>query len=205
MKIILLGKPGAGKGTQAELLSERFKIPIIAIGEVLRNLERKKTRLGKLIGVYINKGRLVPDWIVTNIVKKEIRRKKRYILDGYPRNVNQAHEFEKFEKIDYVIDIDVPDSIIVKRLSARRECVCGMTYNLLTNPPKKDLICDVCGKKLYRRKDDTPKTIKRRLIVYKAQTNPLIDFYKRKGILIRVNGNLPIKKTFNLILKNLKK
>ncbi len=204
MKIILLGKPGAGKGTQAELLSNWFKIPIISMGEILRNIERRKTKLGKLIGSYINKGRLIPDWIATNIVKKEIRGKKGYILDGYPRNINQAKEFEGFERIDYVIDIYVPDSIIVKRLSARRECVCGMSYNLLTNPPKKDLICDVCERKLYRRKDDNPKTIKRRLIVYKKRTKPLIDFYKRKGVLIRVNGNLPIKKTFNQIIKNLK-
>jgi len=205
MKIVLVGKPGAGKGTQGELLSKKLKIPIISMGEILRKLERKNTKIGKIIKKYIDKGVLLPDEIATEIVKKKIRNKKDFILDGHPRDLNQAVELEKFTKIDYAINIDVPNEIIIKRLSARRECSCGMTYNLITNPPKKDMVCDVCGRKLYRRKDDEPKVIKKRIKIYEKETKPLLDFYKKKGILINVNGNLPIEKTFAQIIKKLKK
>jgi len=207
MILVFLGKPGSGKGTQATLLSKKLKIPAISMGELLRKIEKENSPLGKFVKKRIDKGLLMPDEITFKILKKRLQRKdcrKGFIIDGFPRTVSQAEMLEKIKKVDKVIYIDVPDKVIVKRLSSRRECSCGAVYNMITNPPKNDEICDVCGKKLYIRNDDKPETVKKRLNVYNKQTKPLIDFYKKKKLLAKVNGNQEIKKIFKDIMKILK-
>ncbi|MEM4336390.1 MAG: nucleoside monophosphate kinase [Candidatus Woesearchaeota archaeon] len=207
MKLVILGKPGSGKGTQAGLISKKLRIPHISTGEILRKLERENTLIAKLIKKRIDKGFFIPDTIAADITFKRIRRndcKKGFILDGFPRNVQQAKMLDKKFEIDKVIYIDLSDSIIIKRLSARRECYCGRVYNMITNPPKKDEICDICGRKIYIRNDDKPAIIKNRLKLYRKTAKPLIDFYKKKKILIKVNGNQPIKELFKVIINSLK-
>jgi len=207
MILVFLGKPGSGKGTQATLLSKKLKIPAISMGELLRKIEKENSPLGKFVKKRIDKGLLMPDEITFKILKKRLQRKdcrKGFIIDGFPRTVSQAEMLEKIKKVDKVIYIDVPDKVIVKRLSSRRECSCGAVYNMITNPPKNDEICDFCGKKLYIRNDDKPETVKKRLNVYNKQTKPLIDFYKKKKLLAKVNGNQEIKKIFKDIMKILK-
>ena len=206
MIIIFLGKPGSGKGTQANLVSKKFKIPVISMGEILRGMEKQKTPMGRFIKSRIDRGKFVPDKIAFEILKKRIQKKdckKGYVLDGFPRTLEQARMFK--EKIGRVIYIDVSDKTIIKRLSSRWECSCGMTYNMLTNPPKKDKICDKCGRRLYRRKDDEPETIRKRLEIYNEQTRPLIKFYSSKNLLIKVNGEKSIKEIYTDVLGILKK
>lgn len=205
MKLVLIGKPGSGKGTQEELISRKFRIPVIATGSIFRNIEKEKTKLGRLVKSLIDKGNFVPDEITNEIIRKELEKKKGFILDGYPRNVGQAKFLDGYQKLDRVVYLEVPDSVIIRRLAARRECVCGMTYNLLTKKPKKDLICDRCGRKLYRRKDDDPRVARRRLNTYKKITKPVVDHYRKRGLLVSVNGNLPIEKTYRQILSRLRK
>jgi adenylate kinase len=193
MIIIFLGKPGSGKGTQAVLVSKRLKIPVISTGEILRNIERGKTPLSRLVRERIDRGMLIPDKLAVKIVEKRLQEKdckNGFILDGFPRTLNQARLFKK--NIDKVIYIDVSDKTIVRRLSSRLECSCGMTYNMITNPPRKDNTCDKCGRKLYRRKDDESKTIRKRLKIYNKLTRPLIKFYSQKGILERIDGEKSI-------------
>ena len=206
MKLIILGKPGSGKGTQAETISKKLRIPQIATGEILRGIERQKTALAKLIKSRIDKGLFIPDKLAAQITFNRLKKKdckKGFILDGFPRNVNQARMLDKKFKIDKVIYLDVPDSLIVKRLSSRRECYCGMVYNMITNPPKRDEVCDKCGRKLYRRKDDAPETIKKRLKIYNKMTRPVVGFYRKKKILAKVDGSQEIKKVSNEAMKKI--
>ena len=193
MKLIMLGAPGAGKGTQAQMLSERLDIPTISTGAIIRAAIKKGTETGKKASVLIDKGQLVPDEVVIDIVKERLLEddcKNGFILDGFPRTIPQAEALDEMGVgIDKVLDIDVPDEAIISRLSGRRECPkCGSTYHVENNPTKDGIHCDKCGEELVSRKDDNPETIKARLEVYHKQTEPLINFYKNKGILIVAKG-----------------
>jgi len=212
VRIILLGPPGSGKGTQAKLLSKKYSIPHIAMGDILREEVAKKTPLGEKVNVYMSKGELVPDEIVIEVLKKRLQEADcvdGFILDGFPRTLNQAKALDNMLnelnlKIDAVIYIDVPDEEIMKRLSLRRTCkVCGRIYNLHYNPPKQDGKCDVCGGELIIRDDDKPEVIKNRLKVYNDQTKPLVNYYETHKLLIRINGVDPIDKVFQQIVEKL--
>ena len=214
MKIIMLGAPGAGKGTQAKMLSEKYDIPHISTGDIFRANIKNNTELGKKAKSYMDAGQLVPDELVVDLVVDRIKAKdcfKGFILDGFPRTIPQAEALDyalnnQNEKIDYAINVDVPDEDIIERMSGRRACVgCGATYHLVYNPTKKEGICDVCGEKLILRDDDKPETVKKRLQVYHEQTQPLIDFYEKKGALLTVDGTQDIKVVFEDITKVLDK
>ena len=202
MKIILLGAPGAGKGTQGELISEKYNIPKISTGDILREAVREKTPLGLKAKEIMEQGGLVSDDIILGIIKNRINQqdcKKGYILDGFPRTIEQARGFEKIvgNGNPIVLYINLGKDEIIKRLSSRRICPkCGAIYNLTVNPPKKDGICDNCQSKLIQRDDDMPETIEKRYKVYSESTKPLIDYYKEKGILFEINGNDEIEKIF---------
>ncbi len=200
MNIILLGAPGAGKGTQAEAISEKLNIPAISTGFIIRNAISAGNEVGKLAKDYIDKGQLVPDEVVTKILLERLEEddcKNGYILDGYPRTLPQAQALvDNNIVIDKVIDIEVADDVIVERLSGRRECSkCGRTYHILYNKPSVDGKCDVCGGELIRREDDNPETIKQRLVVYHNQTEPLIEFYTKRGLLVVAKGNETVENT----------
>ncbi len=214
MKIIMLGAPGAGKGTQAKMLSEKYDIPHISTGDIFRANIKNNTELGKKAKSYMDAGQLVPDELVVDLVVDRIKAKdcfKGFILDGFPRTIPQAEALDyalnnQNEKIDYAINVDVPDEDIIERMSGRRACVgCGATYHLVYNPTKKEGICDVCGEKLILRDDDKPETVKKRLQVYHEQTQPLIDHYEKKGALLTVDGTQDIKVVFEDITKVLDK
>lgn len=205
MNIIMLGPPGAGKGTQAQMLAEKYGIPQISTGDILRAAVAEGTELGKKAKEYMDKGQLVPDEVVIGIVKERLSKpdcEKGFILDGFPRTVAQAEALdgilkEMGKKIDYVINIVVPDEEILKRLTGRRTCkVCGAMYHIIYNPPKVEGKCDKCGGDLYQRDDDKEETIKNRLSVYHSQTAPLIDYYRKKGVLIDIDGTKDIKTIF---------
>ncbi len=208
MKLILLGKPGSGKGTQAEKIAVEFGIPQISAGVLLRKIEKDDTPLGREVKSHIDKGSLVPDELVIKMIFERLQDsdcKKGYILDGFPRTVNQAEKLDEKIKIDKVIDIDIPDDVIVNRMANRRSCLkCGATYNLLTKKPKKDEICDVCGTKLTIRADDNPETVRNRLKIYNENTKPLIEHYKKKKLLVTVDGNRAIDVIFEDVKKILK-
>jgi len=208
MNIILLGPPGGGKGTQARFITEKFGIPQISTGDMLRDAVTNKTDLGLKAKEYMDAGKLVPDDLVIQIVEERLKRddcKDGFILDGFPRTLLQAEALDKIltrmsKKIDYVINIDVPAEDIVKRLTSRRICKkCGNIYNLLSNPPKIDGKCDICGGELYQREDDKEETVRRRLQVYKEDTEPLIMYYKSKGVLKTIDGRKDIDDVKNLI------
>jgi len=193
MKIIFLGPPGAGKGTYASRLTPILKLPHISSGDMVREEIKAQTELGKLMKEYSDKGKLGPDEIMIKILAKRLRKpdcKKGCILDGFPRTIKQAEALEKISEIDLVININVPDEIIITRLSNRLTCKkCGTIYNKLTLKPKKDNICDQCGGQLYQREDDKPKVIQERLNVYRKKTEPLIEHYKKKNLLKNVSCN----------------
>lgn len=193
MKIILLGPPGAGKGTYASRLTPILKLPHISSGDMVRDEIKAQTELGKLMKEYSDKGKLGPDEIMIKILAKRLRKpdcKKGCILDGFPRTIKQAEALERIMKIDLVINLNVPDQIIIKRLSNRLTCKkCGTIYNKLTLKPKKENICDQCGGELYEREDDKPKVIQERLSVYRKKTEPLIEHYKKKNLLKNVSCN----------------
>lgn len=212
MRIILLGPPGSGKGTQAGLLSKKYGIPHIAMGDILREEVARGTSLGKKVNVYMSKGELVPDEIVIEVLKERIKKpdcKNGFILDGFPRTLNQAKALDAMLdelgfRIDAVVYIDVPDEEIVRRLSLRRTCrVCGRVYNLHYNPPKQDGKCDVCGGELFIRDDDKPDVIRNRLKVYNEQTRPLVSYYEESKLLVRVDGVNSIDNVFQQIVKKL--
>jgi len=208
MKIIFLGKPGSGKGTYAQMLSEEFGIPKFVAGDLLRKEVRGKTKLGKLIAGYIDKGNLAPAEIVVKLMEKNIKNKKDFIIDGFPRSLEQLNLFsERKIRIDVVFYLNCSDEEVIKRLINRRTCIkCNKVYNLVTNPPKEEGKCDVCGGKLVIRKDETKEGIKQRLKVYKKETLPVIEYYRKKGILVEINGNKPINVVYKKIksyLKNL--
>ncbi|MBO7288519.1 MAG: adenylate kinase [Clostridia bacterium] len=205
MKLIMLGAPGAGKGTQAIILSERYEIPTISTGVIIRAAIKNGTETGKMAKDYIEKGQLVPDSVVIGIIKERLAEddcKNGFILDGFPRTIPQAQALDEFGiEIDKVLDIEVPDEAIVERLSGRRECSkCGATYHLSNNPSKKGDKCERCEGDLVCRKDDAPETVLSRLEVYHSQTEPLIEFYKNKGILYVADGTKGVEATTKEII-----
>ena len=198
MKLILLGAPGAGKGTQAELLAEKFSIPAISTGKMLREAMRNGSELGEAVREIMDSGRLVPDDTVLMIVRNRIARedcKNGYILDGVPRTLSQAVALDAADiAIDYVVSIEIADDVIEKRMTGRRVCPgCGASYHIANNPPKTEGICDLCGKPLMIRKDDAPETVLKRLEVYHASTEVLKAYYAKQGKLRLVEGNQPIE------------
>lgn len=199
MKIILIGPPASGKGSQAELLSEKFNLKHISAGALLRKEKHKNTERAKLVKSFIDKGKFAPDEITNELMKEAIT--ENCILDGYPRNLEQAKYLESFTKIDHVFLITASEKLIYKRLLSRRTCTkCGAVYNLITKPPKDETKCDFCGGKLYIRVDDTNEGIKERLRLYEKNTKPLIEYYKNKGILKEIDGEQPIDKVFSDIV-----
>ena len=210
MKIIMLGAPGAGKGTQAKMIAEKCGIPHISTGDIFRANIKNGTELGAKAKEYMDKGLLVPDELVCDLVVDRIQQadcEKGYILDGFPRTIPQAEALEAAlnaieQKLDYAIDIDVPDENIINRMSGRRACVgCGATYHVVFNPTKVEGKCDVCGESLILRDDDKPETVKKRLDVYHTQTQPLIDFYSARKVLVEVDGTQLMDKVFEDIMK----
>jgi len=205
MNIVLLGPPGIGKGTVAAKLSKKLNIPHIATGDMLRENVAEKTELGIKAKSYMDKGGLVPDELVIEMIKERLSRddcKKGFILDGFPRTINQADEISKFVKIDKVVNIQAKDEVIIGRIGRRFVCgQCGAIYHLDFIKPKKGGICDKCGSELYQREDDKPKAVKERLKVYWEKTEPLINYYKEKGLIIDVDGSGSPDEEFNLVLK----
>lgn len=208
MKLVLIGCPGAGKGTQAKMLSKKYDIAHISTGDLLREQIKKGTELGKKVSEIINAGGLVSDDIVSAMLAERIKAddcKKGYILDGYPRNVSQAEGLDSIVgSLDKVICFDVDDETIVDRMSGRRSCPkCGKMYHIKYNPPKSEGVCDDCGETLIQRADDNEETVLNRLKVYHETTAPVIDFYENKGILMRTNGVGDINEIFNNVTKAL--
>lgn len=210
MKIIMLGAPGAGKGTQAKMIAEKYGVPHISTGDIFRANIKNQTELGMEAKKYMDEGKLVPDELTVKILLDRVAKEdcaNGYVLDGFPRTIPQAEVLtEALEKlndaVDYAIDVDVPDENIVKRMSGRRACVnCGATYHIVHIPPKTENICDKCGSELILRDDDKPETVLNRLKVYHDQTQPLIDYYTEKGILRTVDGTKDMKDVFEDIVK----
>ncbi|MCI6498129.1 adenylate kinase [Lachnospiraceae bacterium HCP1S3_C3] len=210
MKIIMLGAPGAGKGTQAKKIADKYSIPHISTGDIFRANIKEGTELGKKAKTYMDQGLLVPDELVVDLVVDRVQQddcSNGYVLDGFPRTIPQAESLdaalEKLgDKIDYAINVEVPDENIVRRMSGRRACLaCGATYHLVHIPPKKEGICDNCGKELVLRDDDKPETVTKRLNVYHEQTQPLIDYYTTKNVLAEVDGTKDMEEVFQDIVK----
>ena len=210
MKIVMLGAPGAGKGTQAKMIAEKYSIPHISTGDIFRANIKNGTELGKKAKSFIDKGQLVPDELTLDLIMdrfKEDDCKNGYVLDGFPRTIPQAEALDEAlkangEKVDFAIDIDVPDENIVRRMGGRRACVnCGATYHIVYSPTKVEGKCDKCGEELIVRDDDKPETVLSRLEVYHNQTQPLIDYYNEQGILKSVDGPIDMKDVFNEIVK----
>ena len=198
MKLILLGAPGAGKGTQAEILCDRLNIPTISTGNMIREAMKSGTEMGLKAKEYAENGKLVPDEVVIGIVDERLRMEdcqNGFILDGFPRTIPQAEALDRMGIIiDRVVDINVPDEVITRRVSGRRACLdCGSTYHIETKKPQVDGICDRCGSTLVQRKDDLPETVLERLHVYHAQTEPLRDYYAAAGKLLVVDGQQGIQ------------
>nr|WP_201756905.1 adenylate kinase [Isachenkonia alkalipeptolytica] len=212
VRLILLGPPGAGKGTQAVSISEKYKIPHISTGDIFRYNIKNQTELGEKAKAYMDQGLLVPDEVVVEIVEDRLKDqdcKQGFLLDGFPRTVNQAEALEAVLKgmstgLDKVINIEVDKEILVRRAVGRRICKnCGATYHIEFNPPGKPGICDKCSGELYQRDDDNEKTVGKRIEVYLDETQPLIDFYQEKGKLVTINGNNDIAVVFDKIIESL--
>ena len=210
MKIIMLGAPGAGKGTQAKKIAAKYNIPHISTGDIFRANIKNGTELGKKAKTFMDQGLLVPDELVVDLVVDRVNQEdcaNGYVLDGFPRTIPQADALTKAlaelgQKMDYAINVEVPDQNIVNRMSGRRACVnCGATYHIVYAPTKKENICDNCGGELILRDDDKPETVKKRLGVYHEQTQPLIDYYTEAGILREVDGTIDINDVFAEIVK----
>jgi adenylate kinase len=209
MNLILLGAPGAGKGTQAELLANELQIPTISTGNILREAIRNQTPIGQMAKNLIDNGQLVPDDVILGIVEERLARedcKAGYILDGVPRTVAQAEALVRMGiQIDRVISIEIDDAVIVKRMTGRRVCSgCGASYHITEHPPKKDGVCDLCGQDLIIRKDDEPETVLKRLTVYHDQTAPLIGHYREFGKLVSVDGTQSVEAVTEAIINALK-
>ena len=209
MKIIMLGAPGAGKGTQAKMIAAKYNIPHISTGDIFRANIKNGTELGAKAKEYMDKGLLVPDELVVDLVIdrfKEPDCANGYVLDGFPRTIPQAEALDKAlaaigESIDYAINVEVPDDNIINRMGGRRACVgCGATYHIVYSPTKVEGKCDTCGADLIIRDDDKPETVKNRLEVYHEQTQPLIDYYNGKGIVREVDGTVDMKDVFAAIV-----
>jgi adenylate kinase len=202
MKLVIFGPPGAGKGTLAQGLQSKLGIPHLDMGELLRDEVRRGTDVGKIVSAYISQGKLAPDEVVFQVLRQKLEQTKGYILDGFPRTLAQAEMLEKVSPPDLVLNLVVPEEVIIRRLSARRLCEkCGAIYNLISLPPAKEGICDRCGGGLYLREDDRPEIVKERLRVYKEQTEPVLEFYRKKGILREVEGAESKEETLNRALK----
>lgn len=210
MKIVMLGAPGAGKGTQAKMISEKYNVPHISTGDIFRANIKENTPLGQKAKEYMDKGLLVPDELVVDLVVDRLQQddcKKGYVLDGFPRTIPQAESLDAAlakvgDKMEYAIDVNVPDENIVNRMGGRRACVgCGATYHIVYNPTKVEGICDACGEKLILRDDDKPETVQKRLGVYHEQTQPLIDYYTKAGILKEVDGTVDMEEVFQNIVQ----
>ncbi len=212
MRIVLLGGPGSGKGTQAKMLTDKINVPQISTGDIFRAAVKEGTPMGIKAKSYMDKGELVPDDVVVGVVEERLTKpdlEGGYMLDGFPRTLPQAEALDSIlqkagQSIDHAILVDVPDEELVKRLSGRRTCPnsdCGKMYHVMFNPPKKEGICDACGGELYQRDDDKEATIRERLTVYNSQTAPLIDYYDKKGLLRRVEGVGDINDIFDRIMK----
>ena len=209
MKIIMLGAPGAGKGTQAQMIAEKFGIPHISTGDIFRANIKNGTELGKKAKEFMDKGLLVPDELTVQLLLDRVANedcKDGYVLDGFPRTIPQADvldsELTKLgDKVDFAVNVDVPDENIVRRMSGRRACLkCGATYHIEHIPPKTEGICDKCGSELVQREDDKPETVQNRLSVYHEQTQSLIDYYDKKNILRTVDGTKDMQEVFNEIV-----
>ncbi|MCS7118501.1 MAG: adenylate kinase [Archaeoglobaceae archaeon] len=214
MNLVLLGAPGAGKGTQAKIIMEKYGIPQISTGDMLREAVTKGTELGKKAREYMNQGKLVPDEIVVEIVRERLSQKdceKGFILDGFPRTIAQAEALDRIlekmgKKINAVINVNVPEEEVIKRIVYRRTCKkCGAIYHLLYNPPKKESTCDKCGGELYQREDDREETVKERFRVYRKNTEPLIDYYKKRRIFFDVDGTKDVEGVKREVLNILEK
>ena len=210
MKIIMLGAPGAGKGTQAKRIAEKYGIPHLSTGDIFRANIKEGTELGMKAKEFMDQGLLVPDEVTIGMLLDRIKKEdcvNGYVLDGFPRTIPQAESLTKAleemgQKIDYAVDVDVPDENIVSRMSGRRACItCGATYHVQFAPPKAEGICDKCGAELVLRDDDKPETVQKRLAVYHEQTQPLIDYYRRAGVLVSVDGTQSMDQVFESIVK----
>ena len=210
MKIIMLGAPGAGKGTQAKMIADKYSIPHISTGDIFRANIKNGTELGKKAKTYMDQGLLVPDELTVDLVIDRVSQedcKNGYVLDGFPRTIPQAESLDAAltklgEKIDYAVNVEVPDENIINRMSGRRACLsCGATYHIVHIPTKVEGICDRCNAELVLRDDDKPETVKKRLDVYHEQTQPLIDYYSGKGVMVEVDGTQDMKDVFADIVK----
>ena len=210
MKIIMLGAPGAGKGTQAKQIASKYEIPHISTGDIFRANIKNGTELGKKAKAYMDQGALVPDDLTCDLVMDRIAQddcERGFVLDGFPRTIPQAEALTNAlnkigQSMDYAIDVDVPDENIVNRMGGRRACVgCGATYHIVYSPTKEEGKCDTCGGELIIREDDKPETVQNRLSVYHEQTQPLIDYYTNKGIIAEVDGTVDMKDVFDAIVE----
>jgi len=203
MNIVLLGSPGAGKGTYAKVLSKKYSIPTISVGDLFRKAIKDETELGTQVKSYVSSGDLVPDKIVNGVVKKRLNEddcKKGFLLDGYPRTVNQAEIMPTFKNIGVALNFVVPDQVIMSRISGRRTCSkCGATYHIKNIPPKVEGVCDKCGSALIQRSDEKSAVIKNRLKVYREKTKPVADFLRTKGLVADINANYSFEEVDKII------
>jgi adenylate kinase len=203
MNIVVMGAPGVGKGTYSEMLSEKYNIPQISTGEILRNEIKKETEIGKKVKEIMNSGGFAPDILVIKIVRNRLEKKdcnNGFLLDGFPRTVPQAEALEQFIKIDKVLNFTAPMETIMDRLGGRRVCKkCSEVFHIKNLPPKMSGICDKCGGELYQRKDDRPESIKKRMETYIEKTKPLINFYKKRGLLAEIDAHYPIEESDKVI------
>jgi adenylate kinase len=203
MNIVLLGPPGAGKGTYAGILSKKYGIPTISVGDLFRKAIKDRTELGKRVKAYVSSGDLVPDEIVIEVVKNRLNEddcKKGFLLDGYPRTVNQAEAMFDFKSIDVALNFVVPDEVIMERIGGRRTCrKCGSIYHIKNIPPTIDGICDRCTGRLVQRSDEKPEVIKNRLEVYRQKTKPVADYLRKKGLLADIEANYPFEEIDKII------
>ena len=208
MNIVLLGSPGVGKGTYAKILSEKHKLLHISTGDMFREEVKNNTDLGKKAKSFMDKGLLVPDEVTTEMLEERLKKndtKKGFLLDGFPRTIAQAESFGKISKIGIVLNFSAPEEVIVQRISGRRTCrSCGATFHVRNIPPKKAGICDKCGGELYQREDEKPEAVKKRLDVYKKQTEPLVDYYKKKGNLKEIDASRSVDEVIGEIGEVLK-
>lgn len=203
MRIVIFGPPGAGKGTLAQILSSSLGTPHLDMGELLRTEVKSGTRIGREVESYLREGKLVPDELVMEVLRGRLGGSASgYILDGFPRNLKQAHMLEEIAPPELVVSLSVSEETAIRRLSTRRTCrKCGAIYNLLTSPPKREGICDLCGGELYQREDDKPEVIAHRFRVYEEQTRPLLDYYRSRGILVEFDGEEEKEKIASQLLQ----